>query len=142
MVPQHGSTSMTYDWDSDWHAMADPESARADQESARADEEAALAGFGVGVAPHMTVTTKIPPAYDGRTSWFSYEQAIDDWCDITELPAAKQAPALRNRLEGEAAIYKDLLNREMLRDPNNGVKYFKEQMRPHFVKGRQSVFLW
>ena len=29
------------------------------------------------------VTTKIPPLFDGRTSWFAYEEAIDDWCDIT-----------------------------------------------------------
>ena len=31
------------------------------------------------------VTTKVPPSYDGRGSWFAYEDAIDDWCDITEL---------------------------------------------------------
>ena len=49
------------------------------------------------------VTTKVPPAYDGRSSWFAYEDAIDDWVDITELEPEKQGPALRNRLEGEAA---------------------------------------
>ena len=31
------------------------------------------------------VTTKVAPAYDGRTSFFAFEDAIDDWCDITEL---------------------------------------------------------
>ena len=31
------------------------------------------------------VTAKVPPSYDGRGSWFAYEDAIDDWCDITEL---------------------------------------------------------
>ena len=25
------------------------------------------------------VTTKVPPAYDARSSWFAYEDAIDDW---------------------------------------------------------------
>ena len=45
------------------------------------------------------VTTKVPPAYDGRSSWFAYEDAIDDWVDITELEPEKQGPALRNRLE-------------------------------------------
>ena len=49
------------------------------------------------------VTTKVPPSYDGRSSWFAYEDAIDDWCDITELDADKRGPALRNRLEGEAS---------------------------------------
>ena len=50
------------------------------------------------------VTTKVPPSFDGRGSWFAYEDAIDDWCDITELDNDKRGPALRNRLEGEAAI--------------------------------------
>ena len=47
---------------------------------------------------HMTqMTTKVAPAYDGRTSFFAFEDAIDDWCDITELEAKKRGPALRNR---------------------------------------------
>ena len=93
---------------------------------------------------HMTqqMTTKVPPAYDGRTSSFAFEDAIDDWCDITELEAEKRGPALRNRLEGDAAQYKRLLDREMLRDPNEGVNYFKRFLRPHFIKGAQTVFLY
>ena len=60
---------------------------------------------------HMTqqMTTKVAPAYDGRTSFFAFEDAIDYWCDITELEAEKRGPALRNRLEGDAAQYKRLL---------------------------------
>ena len=93
---------------------------------------------------HMTqqMTTKVAPAYDGRTSFFAFEDAIDDWCDITELEAEKRGPALRNRLEGDAAQYKRLLDREMLRDPNEGVNYFKRFLRPHFIKGAQTVFLY
>ena len=87
------------------------------------------------------VTTKVPPSYDGRSSWFAYEDAIDDWCDITELDADKRGPALRNRLEGEAAIHKRLLDRDRLKDPTNGVKYFKSFLRPLFVKGAANVFL-
>ena len=86
------------------------------------------------------VTTKVPPSYDGRGSWFAYEYAIDDWCDITELDADKRGPALRNRLEGEAAIHKRLLDRDRLKDPTNGVKYFKSFLRPLFVKGAANVF--
>ena len=52
------------------------------------------------------MTTKVAPAYDGRTSFFAVEDAIDHWCDITELEAEKRGPALRNRLEGDAAQYK------------------------------------
>ena len=82
------------------------------------------------------VTTKVPPGFDGKTSWFAFEDAIDDWCDITELESEKWGPALRNRLEGEAAVYKRLLDRDELRQPNGrGVDYFKRMLRPHFVKG-------
>ena len=88
------------------------------------------------------MTTKVAPAYDGRTSFFAFEDAIDDWCDSTELEPEKRGPALRNRLEGEAQQYKRLLDREMLRDPHDGVNYFKRFLRPHFVKGAQNVFLY
>ena len=88
------------------------------------------------------VTTKVPPAFNGLTSWFTFEELIDDWTDITELDAEKQGPALRNRLEGDAAVYKSLLDRDLLKDPNDGVAYFKRTMRPHFIKGNQSVFMW
>ena len=89
------------------------------------------------------VTTKVPPGFDGKTSWFAFEDAIDDWCDITELESEKWGPALRNRLEGEASVYKRLLDRDDLRQPNGrGVDYFKITLRPHFVKGAQTVFLY
>ena len=89
------------------------------------------------------VTTKVPPGFDGKTSWFAFEDAIDDWCDITELESEKWGPALRNRLEGEASVFKRLLDRDELRQPNGrGVEYFKRTLRPHFVKGAQTVFLY
>ena len=90
---------------------------------------------------HMTqqMTTKVAPAYDGRTSFFAFEDAIDDWCDITEVEPERHGPALRNRLEGDAAQYKRLLDRELLKDPVEGVSYFKRFLRPHFIKGAQTV---
>ena len=89
------------------------------------------------------VTTKVPPGFDGKTSWLAFEDAVDDWCDITKLEAEKWGPALRNRLEGEASVFKRLLDREELRQPNGrGVEYFKKTLRPHFVKGAQTVFLY
>ena len=45
-------------------------------------------------------------------------------------------------MEGEAAIHKRLLDRDRLKDPNNGVKYFKSFLRPLFVKGAANVFLY
>ena len=47
---------------------------------------------------------------------------------ITELESEKWGPALRNRLEGEAAVYKRLLDRE---------EFSQITLRPHFVKGAQ-----
>jgi len=31
------------------------------------------------------VSTKVAPMYNGTTSWFAYEEMIDDWIDVTEL---------------------------------------------------------
>ena len=80
------------------------------------------------------MTTKVAPVYDGRTSFFACEDAIDDWCDITELEAERRGPALRNRLEGDAAQYKRLLDRELLKDPVEGVNYSKRFLRPHLSR--------
>ena len=71
-----------------------------------------------------------------------FQVAIDDWVDITELEPEKQGPALRNRLEGEAAIHKRLLDRDKLKDKVNGAQYFKSYLRPLFVKGASNVFLY
>ena len=89
-----------------------------------------------------TSTTKIPPQFNGKSSWFAYEEAIDDWCDITELDAHKRGPALRNNLVEYAATYKAYLDRERLIDPEHGVSYFKKTLRQFFVKGTSHVFLW
>ena len=85
-------------------------------------------------------TPKIPLA--GRSSWFAYEESIDDWLDITTLSPEKHGPSLKNRLYGDAAIYKPLLDRIALNDPTEGVNYFKSTMRQHFVKGNQCILLW
>ena len=37
------------------------------------------------VTSHPQSTPKIPPGFDGRSSWFAFEEAIDDWVDITIL---------------------------------------------------------
>ena len=87
----------------------------------------------------QTATTKIPPAFDGTTSWFAYEKAIGEWCDVTELSDEKRGPALRNILIGEADIYKDYLDPEQLREAGEGVDYLKRTLRPFFVKGTSHI---
>ena len=78
---------------------------------------------------------------NGSTSGFKYEELIDDWLDLTVLEAEKRGRALKNRLVRDAEMHKELLNRESLR-AENGVKYFKDTLRLHFMKGTQSVFFW
>ena len=87
------------------------------------------------------ITTKIPTLFDGSTSWLKYKELINDWLDLTVLEAAKRGPALKNRLVGDAAMYKGLLDNEHLKTAD-GVKYFRDTLRTHFIKGAQSVFLW
>ena len=84
---------------------------------------------------------QIPPVFDGPTSWFKYEELIDDLLDLTQLGVGQRGPALKNRLVGDALMYNGLLDRESLRS-EDGVKYFKNTLRPHFIKGTLSVFLW
>ena len=67
------------------------------------------------------VTLKIPPPCDGATSWFKYEELIDDWMHLTQLEAGKRGPAMMNRLVGDASMHKELLNRKPLTS-EDGVK--------------------
>ena len=46
----------------------------------------------------------------------------------------KRGPALKSRLVGDAEMYKGLLNRESL-SATDGVKYFRNTFRLHFIKG-------
>ena len=87
------------------------------------------------------ITPKFPPSYNGTTSSFKYEELIEVWLGVTVLDASKQRPALKNRLHGNAEKYKPLLSRDALK-AEDGAKYFRDKLRPHFVKGAHSIFLW
>ena len=76
-------------------------------------------------------TPKLATAFGGTTGWFAFEEAIDDWLDITMLPAEQHGPSLeKNRLFGEAATYKAMFDRDRLTDPVHGVACFKDTLRP------------
>ena len=108
-----------------------------------------LAEYSVGACPaeytnYWTIsgiTPKIPPSCDGTTSWFKYEELIEDWPDVRVLDTRKQGPALKNKLHGNAEKYRGLLNRDAVK-AEDGDKYFRDKLRPHSVKGAYSVFLW
>lgn len=90
----------------------------------------------------VKMTPKMPPTFDGLGSFFEYEDLIDDWLGITTLPPNRHGPSLKNSLIGSAAFYKSMLVNEQLRHADNGVTYFKNTIRPFFVKGTNHVFLW
>ena len=62
------------------------------------DEEQMSFAAGDHAGPGLQATPKIPPSFDGRSSWFSYEEAVDDWVDITTLDAEKLGPSLKTDL--------------------------------------------
>ena len=49
---------------------------------------------------------------------------------------------MKSRLCGHAEIYKPYLDRDLLCDEFTGVTYFKDTLRPHFIKGAEHTFLW
>ena len=65
---------------------------------------------------------------------------IDDRLYLTVFEAGEGGPAVKNRLEGDAEMYKELLNRESLR-ADDGVKYVRDTFGHRFIKGDQSAFL-
>ena len=90
----------------------------------------------------IKMTPEVPPQFDGQSSWFEYEDLIDDWSGITILDADKHGPSLKNALIGSASFYKSILDNALLRDPDRGLAHFKDTLRPYFVKGVNHVFLW
>ena len=82
----------------------------------------------------LRMTPKIAPTFDGLTSWFEYEDCIDDWLNLTTLTPRKNGPSLKNSLVGAAAHYKGMLENRLLADADKGVDYLKRTLRPFFIK--------
>ena len=70
------------------------------------------------------------------------EELVNDWLDFTVVAEEQRGPWLRHRLAGEAIVYKPMMDREKLKDKENGVQYFMDFLRPYFLKGVQNVFLY
>ena len=88
------------------------------------------------------VTTEGPPGYDGTTSRFKYSDAVEEWCDLTQVEARRRGPAIAACLSGRAELFKERLDRTRLQDPGSGVEYLLSTLGPFFVKDLQSVFLY
>ena len=53
--------------------------------------------------PHgLQCAPKVAPSVDKHTSRFAFDEAIDEWLDITTVSAEKRAPSLKARLTGDA----------------------------------------
>ena len=89
---------------------------------------------------HLGITPKVAPAYDGTTSWFEYEQLIDDWCDITRLDESKRGVSQNEALRS-CKPAKKTLDRTTL-TAADGVEHFNRKLRPYFVKDEQYIFVW
>ena len=92
--------------------------------------------------PNLSMTAKQPPSYDGKVSWFRYEELVDDWVTITTVEAPKRGPLLKSRLTGDAYMYKAVLQNDLLQDPDEGVNYFKNTLKKYFLKGATNVYLY
>ena len=91
---------------------------------------------------NLSMNAKLPPSYDGRVSWFRYEDLVRDWCTFTVIEPERRGPLLKNRLIDEAMCYRELLDNEKLVDGDTGVDYFLNFLRGYFLKGVQNVFLY
>ena len=39
---------------------------------------------------NLSMIAKQPPSYNGKVSWFRYEELVDDWVTITTVEAPKR----------------------------------------------------
>ena len=53
---------------------------------------------GSTLPPGVSFTPKLPPQYNGTSSWFTYEENVRDWVAITGVPSEKQGPLLKSGL--------------------------------------------
>ena len=54
---------------------------------------------------NLSMTAKQPPSYDGKVSWFRYEELVDDWVTITTVEAAKRMSTTVAELHGLMRCY-------------------------------------
>ena len=97
------ATMTTWQWEDETEGTAYPATTYDEWDFASAGIEMTLAAFQSPPASQQ-VTTKIPPGYSGSSLWFTYEEQVQEWSDLTELTPERQGPALRSRLEGAAEI--------------------------------------
>ena len=81
----------------------------------------------------MKMNKKVPPYFDGKKSWFTFEDELDDWVELTEEPPEKQGILMKQRLIEDAEYWKPVLENAKLKT-KNGIRYLKDTLRPHYVR--------
>ena len=85
---------------------------------------------------------KEPPDFNpAHKLWFTYERQVKDWCLITIVDEDKRGPLLKTRLSGSVLVYAESLEPAKLCDKATGVQYLLDQLRPHYLRGAQPIFL-
>ena len=56
----------------------------------------------------MKMNKKVPPYFDGKKSWFTFEDELDDWVELTEEAPEKQGILVKQRLIEDAEYWKPL----------------------------------
>ena len=84
--------------DSDLSDVTDPEEAFAAQGSRHRQQHGRSSSstyrtYEAQPSAGVKMTPKIPPSFDGQSSWFEFEDLIDDWVSITTLSAEKLGPS-------------------------------------------------
>ena len=99
------------------------------------------AGFGTSdLKPGELYNMKVPPAYSGSESFFEYEILVKEWCEITSCDKEKRGAYLKNRLWGEAAVYKETMPPDLYQG-EAGPEKLLQFLRPIFIKGATQTFL-
>ena len=75
----------------------------------------------------LSMTARQPPSRDGKASWLRYKELVDGWTTFTTIEASKRGPLLKSRLMGEAYMYKEVLDNELLQDSTKGVNQLKSR---------------
>ena len=91
--------------------------------------------------PGIKMPPKVPSQFDGQSSWFEYEDLINDWLGITTLDADKHGPSLKNA----ASFYKSMLDNALyseIRIVASPILRTHWDPTPYFVQGVNRVFLW
>ena len=85
---------------------------------------------------------KFPPMFNGSETWFTFEEEVLEWCEITVTEASKRGALLKLGMHGPASIQKRELDKDLLADPIKGVSYFLDTLRPLYLKNALHIFLF